>query len=295
MIFSLRKDLNTYLYIYMKNSIKKYLLIALTLAVGLPSLAQQQQNAEEKKKINQIKKSNQYLYAEVTTEDKQKSIELADEALDVEINKYVANEKKFRNATQYVARNTSSSWERITLKRGTNMYRAFVYVKKSDIFPADNVRSAKNPQTAKVDNITFNSPGGTVEAERATKPAQASKAETAKIEPAKAQPTAPKTASTTAASTTNYDKVVKRLLSLKKHTDLPKTVIQLKKDGLVSEYDTYRKLADPSEYILVIYNTGGDIEAVLSEGVNRKNLKTGQADGVENYHGRGAFGVKVKK
>jgi hypothetical protein len=72
-------------------------------------------------------------------------------------------------------------------------------------------------------------------------------------------------------------------------------VIQLKKDGLVSEYDTYRKLADPSEYILVIYNTGGDIEAVLSEGVNRKNLKTGQADGVENYHGRGAFGVKVKK
>ena len=158
----------------MKKSIKKYLLIALTFVVVLPAIAQQQ-NEEEKKKINQIKKSNQYLYAEVTTEDKQNAIDLADEALDVEINKYVANEKKFRDASHYVARNTSSSWERITLKRGTNMYRAFVYVKKSDIFPADNVRSAKNPQTAKIDNITFNSPGGNVEVERVTKSAQPAK------------------------------------------------------------------------------------------------------------------------
>jgi hypothetical protein len=274
----------------MKNSIQKYLLIALTLAIGLPALAQQQQNAEEKKKINQIKKSNQYLYAEVTTEDKQQSIDLADEALDVEINKYVANEKKFRNATQYVARNTSSSWERITLKRGTNMYRAFVYVKKSDIFPADNVRSAKNPQTAKVDNITFNSPGGTVEAERATKPAQPAKAE-----PAKAQPTAPKVASATTASTSRYDKVVERLKGLTKSSDVAPLVKRMKTEGLISDYNTYKNLPDPSEYVLIVYNKEGAVEALLSDGVERTNLKTGAPDNVGNYKGRGAFGVKVKK
>jgi hypothetical protein len=274
----------------MKNSIQKYLLIALTLAIGLPALAQQQQNAEEKKTINQIKKSNQYLYAEVTTEDKQKSIDLADEALDVEINKYVANEKKFRNATQYVARNTSSSWERITLKRGTNMYRAFVYVKKSDIFPADNVRSAKNPQTAKVDNITFNSPGGTVEAERATKPAQPAKAE-----PAKAQPTAPKVASATTASTSRYDKVVERLKGLTKSSDVAPLVKRMKTEGLISDYNTYKNLPDPSEYVLIVYNKEGAVEALLSDGVERTNLKTGAPDNVGNYKGRGAFGVKVKK
>lgn len=274
----------------MKNSIQKYLLIALTMAVGLPALAQQQQNAEEKKKINQIKKSNQYLYAEVTTEDKQKSIDLADEALDVEINKYVANEKKFRNATQYVARNTSSSWERITLKRGTNMYRAFVYVKKSDIFPADNVRSAKNPQTAKVDNITFNSPGGTVEAERATKPAQPAKAE-----PAKAQSTAPKVASATTASTSRYDKVVERLKGLSKSSEIAPLVKRMKTEGLISDYNTYRSLPDPSEYVLIVYNKEGAVEALLSDGIERTNLKTGAPDNVGNYKGRGAFGVKVKK
>ena len=275
----------------MKNSIKKYLLIALTLAVGLPSLAQQQQNAEEKKKINQIKKSNQYLYAEVTTEDKQKSIDLADEALDVEINKYVANEKKFRNATQYVARNTSSSWERITLKRGTNMYRAFVYVKKSDIFPADNVRSAKNPQTAKVDNITFNSPGGSVEVEKVTKPAQPAKAEPAKAE----QSATPKAASATTASTSRYDKVVERLKALTKSADVAPLVKRMKAEGLISDYKTYRELADPSEYLLIVYNKEGDIEALLSDGVERTNLKTGTPDNVGNYKGRGALGVKVKK
>lgn len=279
----------------MKNSIQKYLLIAFTLAVGLPALAQQQ-NAEEKKKINQIKKSNQYLYAEVTTEDKQKAIDLADEALDVEINKYVANEKKFRNATQYVARNTSSSWERITLKRGTNMYRAFVCVKKSDIFPADNVRSAKNPQTAKIDNITFNSPGGTVEAERATKSAQPAKAEPAKAQPIKTeQPTAPKVASATAVSNSRYDQVVERLKKLTKSSDVGPLVQRLKTEGLISDYKTYRDIADPSEYLLIVYNREGFVEAILSDGVDRKNLKTGSPDNVGNYKGRGALGVKVKK
>ena len=281
----------------MKNSIQKYLLIALTLAIGLPALAQQQQNAEEKKKINQIKKSNQYLYAEVTTEDKQQSIDLADEALDVEINKYVANEKKFRDASQYVARNTSSSWERITLKRGTNMYRAFVYVKKRDIFPADNVRTSKNPQTAKVGDVTFNSPGGEIEAERApySKPATTPKPAKSASTPVKAENEAtPKPAIQKTASTTNYDKVVAKLTSLTRSADIAPLVRRLKFDGLISDYNTYKNLPDPSEYLLIVYNKEGAVEAVLSDGTERKNLKTGASDNVGNYKGRGALGVKIK-
>lgn len=279
----------------MKKIIRVCLLIVLSLIAGLPAFAQQQ-NAEEKKRINQIKKSEQYLYAEVTTEDKQNAIDLADEALDVEINKYVANEKKFRNASQYVARNTSSTWERITLKRGTNMYRAFVYVKKSDIFPAENVRSAKNPQTAKIDNITFNSLGGNIEVERATKLSRPTKTEVAKTQSAIDElPDATKSAGANTISISRYDQVVERLKTLSKSADIVPLVKRMKTEGLISDYNTYKNLADPSEYLLIVYNKGGAIEALLSDGVERINLKTGNHDNVGNYKGRGALGVKVKK
>lgn len=259
----------------MRRTIACMTLLALTMVAVVPASAQQA-NEAEKKKINSIKKSDQYIFCEMTTTDQQTAIDLAEEGLDVEINRWVANQKKFRNAAQYVARNTSSSWERITLPRG-NMFRAFVYVKKSDIIPADNVRTGKNPQTSKVDNITFNSPGGTVEAIKAT-PQQ----EKADVLPE-------------AVASVNYQRVVNRLKSLKVSSEVGPVIKQLKEQGLVSDYGTYKKLADPSEYVLIVYNKDGQIEALLSDGINRKNLKSGLPDSVDNYKGRGALGVKINK
>lgn len=274
----------------MRRTIARMTLFALTMVAVMPASAQQA-NEAEKKKINSIKKSDQYIYSEMTTTDQQTAIDLAEEGLDVEINRWVANQKKFRNATQYVARNTSSSWERITLPRG-NMYRAFVYVKKSDILPADNVRTGKNPQTAKVDNITFNSPGGTVEATKAPQPQTMPQqpATNASQELQSKADVMPK-----AVEDVNYQRVINRLKALSQSSEVGPVVKQLKENGLVSDYGTYKKLADPSEYILIVYNKEGQIEALLSDGINRKNLKNGRSDSVDNYKGRGALGIKVKK
>ena len=260
----------------MRICIRRATTLALTLAFGLTAIAQQP-NEAEKKKINSIKKSDQYIYCEVTTDEQQKAIDLAEEGLDVEINRWVAQQKKFRDSPQYVARNTNSYWERITLPRG-NMYRVFVYVKKSDILPADNARTGKNPQTAKVDNITFNSPGGSVEVAKA--PAK---------EPVKAAPTP------TPTPPSRYDIVVNRLKGIEKKDEVMTHVRQMKAEGLIRQYETYKKLADPSEYVLVVYNREGVVEALLSEGVQRVNLRNGQPDSVENYKGRGALGIKINK
>ena len=66
-------------------------------------------------------------------------------------------------------------------------------------------------------------------------------------------------------------------------------------EGRIGDYAKYQDLGDASRYVLIVYNKEGDIEAILSEGTERTNLKTHQADSVTNYKGRGAIGVIIKE
>ena len=95
--------------------------------------------------------------------------------------------------------------------------------------------------------------------------------------------------------TTHRDITIARLLDLTRGSELRDCLTQLRQQGHVEEFNSYRNLTSANDYILIIYNTEGRIEAVLSEGLQRKNLRTGAAEGVANYPGRGAIGVKAKK
>lgn len=96
------------------------------------------QTAEEQKKtINNIKKNNSYIYAEATQADQQEAISLAQELLYQRVNEYIAKQKEFRSAKETVVINQNYATEQIQLPRG-NMYRAFFYVKKSDILAVNN-------------------------------------------------------------------------------------------------------------------------------------------------------------
>ena len=180
-----------------------------------------QQTEEQKKEINKIKKSSLYLYAETTMPDKE----------------------------------DTQSYNKIELPRG-NMYRAFAYVKKSDVITGKNVivSDVKIPES-EVEEIK----------------------EAPDPQPAE-QPEA-----------------IKRLLALKMYDEVPACVETLKKEGLITEYNRYASLPNPDDYVLIIYNRAGEVEAILSEGAERINMRTLQADGVANYKGRGAIGVKLSK
>ena len=82
---------------------------------------------------------------------------------------------------------------------------------------------------------------------------------------------------------------------VRKYEELPPCVESLKKEGLIKEYNRYASLSNPDEYVLIIYNRKGEIEAILGEGPERINMRTLQTDGVANYKGRGAIGVKLTK
>jgi len=238
---------------------RRFIITALLMAFVVSAFAQS--NEDQKKLINSIKKSKSYLYAEITTNDQQSALDMAEDMLNQEINKYVAEQKKLRNATNIVLRNRQQAMESISLPRG-NMFRAFKYVKKSDIIAADNVEVRTNTTT--VDE-------------------QGKAANVTQTVASTEQPIA----------STRRTETIAQLLAVKKFTELPQLMKKLKGEERIGQYAKIKELTNPEKSVLLIYNREGNIEAVLSEGPSRVNMKTNQADSEKNYPGRGAFGVVV--
>ena len=239
---------------------KFYWILLFLLSAIMGSYAQQTE--DQKKEINKIKKSSLYLYAETTMPDKEEAMATAIDILQREAHKWV-NEKRKKKETDadwdLVMTNVTQSYNQIELPRG-NMYRAFAYVKKSDILTTKNVIVSDLENPAPEEETT----------------------EEAIAESPKAQPA-------------ELPEAVKRLLALEKYEELPPCVDALKEEGLITEYNRYASLPNPDDYVLIIYNRAGEIEAILSEGPERTNMRTGRTDGVANYKGRGAIGVKLSK
>lgn len=107
------------------------------LMISLSALAQ---NTDElKKEIAKIKKNNsQYIYAEAVANTKEEAEGLADELLNAEVIKWASTMKKMQGKTIIVG-NTKQIQEQISLPRG-NMFRSFIFVKKSDILATNDAQ-----------------------------------------------------------------------------------------------------------------------------------------------------------
>lgn len=236
---------------------KRLLYLLWSLLLVVPGYGQDS-NAEAKAQINKIKKNAAYLYGEATLATPDEALSLAREILGKEIEALIQEKKKLRNSNNVVVRNMSEVSQQMTLPRG-NMYRAFVYVKKSDIIPSENatvVNVEKQADTEVNARAEENAAGVT--------------------------------------GTSASEAVLKTVLGLSDFTQLKECLTTLKREGKISDYGKYASLAQPSDYYLIIYNRTGQIEAVLAPGTDtRMNLKTRQADSVANYKGRGAIGFKL--
>ena len=183
---------------------KFYWILLFLLSAIMGSYAQQTE--DQKKEINKIKKSSLYLYAETTMPDKEEAMATAIDILQREAQKWF-NEKRKKKETDadwdLVMTNVTQSYNQIELPRG-NMYRAFAYVKKSDILTTKNVivSDLENPAP------------------------EEETAEEATAESPKAQPA-------------ELPEAVKRLLALEKYEELPPCVDALKEEGLITEYNRY--------------------------------------------------------
>ena len=192
-----------------------------------------------KKQINKVKKSSQYIYAESTASTEEDARAYAEERLYDNVNKWVATRKKMRGSANLVVNNRKELWTTLSMPRGSNMFRYFVYVKKDDIIPAENAIVIANESQPAVEE--------------------------------KLQSVLPEAVSLLAGITDYYAMTEK--------------IKQLKSEGKIEEYGRYASLDDPNEYYLIIYNQQAKVVGILTPGLNRRNVKTNQPDGVANYRG----------
>ena len=242
---------------------KKHISLFLTfILMACLSAGAQDNQAELKSKVNEIKKSPDYIYAETTRETAEEAKSAAEEQLYNNINIWVAQEKKLRGAKQVIVTQAKADYEEYQLQRG-NMVRAFLYVKKSDIIAADNVRVLDvNP--LKEDEA---------KEDEAQQPA------------ADPQPATP---------AVEISPLVKELAGIATIQAFGTRIKELKVQGKVGVYGKYKELSDPDNCLLVVYNRQGTIEAVLTAGAQRYNAATALPDAIANYPGCAAIGFTLK-
>lgn len=216
--------------------------------------------AQQKKEINAIKKSSDYIYGEATLESRQAAIDLAKDILHQNINQWVESQKKFAGANKVVTKNSNYSVEDVTLPRGS-WYRAFMYVKKSDIIPVDNVEVMDAPVR-----------GASQETARESGVAEVPSAESMGLS----------------------EELLREFLKPANTGQLAVMLKEQKAKGTIQEYNKLSAIQAPDQYVMFVFSREGNIVAVLSAGVERRNLKTGKADSLDNYKGNGAIGVKIK-
>lgn len=291
----------------------------------------QKDYAAEKALITKVKRSpGTYVYAEATCRTEEEAKSIAEDVFLQNINEYVASQKKLRGANNIVVNNQKGLQQTVTMPRGSNMHRVFMYVKKNDIIPADNsvvlskedvaktetpAPKANTKTEAKVaaptaDVTTPKADVAEVKAESAQPKTEVAQPKTevaeAKTEP-KAEPKAEVKAETKATTTEVAASTLEKIIPEKPQaipeaakkmatfTNVKTAAVWLKDmkaNGTVTEYNKYNAVADKEAYWLVIYDSHGDIAAVLTDGKQRRNAATQKPDHERNYPNCAALCVK---
>lgn len=268
---------------------KKHIPLFLTfILMACLSAGAQENQAELKSKVNEIKKSPDYIYAETTRETAEEAKSAAEEQLYNNINIWVAQEKKLRGAKQVIVAEAKADYEEYQLQRG-NLVRAFLYVKKSDIIACDNVRvlnvnplkegeakDDKAQQPADLQPSLEDAIEGTVPEQKIAEDPQPA------ADPQPAKPAV------------EISPLVKELANIATIQAFGTRLKELKAQGKVGVYGKYKELPDPDNCLLVVYNRQGTIEAVLTAGAQRYNATTALPDALANYPGCAAIGFTLK-
>lgn len=287
----------------------------------------QKDYAAEKALITKVKRSpGTYVYAEATCRTEEEAKSIAEDVFLQNINEYVASQKKLRGANNIVVNNQKGLQQTVTMPRGSNMHRVFMYVKKNDIIPADNSVVLSKEEVAKTET-----PAPKAEAKVATPTADVTtpKADVAEVKAKSAQPktevaqpktevaeakaepkTEPKAevkaetkATTTEVTASTLEKIIpekpqaipeaaKKMATFTNVKTAAVWLKDMKANGTVTEYNKYNAVTDKEAYWLVIYDSHGDIAAVLTDGKQRRNAATQKPDHERNYPNCAALCVK---
>ena len=231
-------------------------LLGLSLFVALCMFAQG--NATQS--INEIKRQGDiYLYAESTSQTWEEALDNAKYLLGVEIETWVKS-LDTKPADGYIAEAQNHVYN-LKSMRG-DRFRAFVYVKKTDVVPYNNVSQLVVVPMSEEQKTTI------------SEVSSSRKQEAAEYKPSKFE---------------------EEMMSITDANNIGMFIKRLKTEGKVVNYGKYKDMPSGIDCYLFVYNRDMAIPAYLhKQGDTYINIKTGKQDQVTNYAGCGAWWFQLK-
>ena len=245
----------------------KRLLLIISLICFHLSICFAQTVAEVTKQINQVKRDTMYIYAEATMKDLTEAYNGARAILEMKVGDWVRSQHPKEGVELCIVK-AKEHFLQLETRRG-DFFRAFVYVKKTDIMPVTDKNEVTIFEVAPIEEETS-----------ATKPAfvmEESSVEAEKI------PAVELTAEE------------KRMTQITSFYDVEPYIKDLKNKKKLKEYGKYASMPQNEDCHLFVYDKQGKITALLRKSGNvQYNLKTLKEDNIKNYKNCGAIWFQLK-
>lgn len=247
----------------------KRLLIGIILIIYGLSVCMAQTAAEVAKTINKVKRDTMYIYAEATMKDLSEAYNGARAILEMKVGDWVREQHPSEKIELCIVK-AKDHLLQLETRRG-DFYRAFVYVRKTDILPiADRsevtvfdvspVVRENEPQASQAIIVTEDPP---IEANKGPE-----------------------------LELTSEEKQMKQVRSF---YDVEPYIKGLKSKGKLNAYGKYATMPDNEDCHMFVYDKQGNISALLRKsGDNQYNLNTLKEDNVKNYKNCGAIWFQLK-
>lgn len=226
---------------------KKLLIILGILAMQFPVFGQ------NTKKMNSIKRSPMYLYAEATMENAADAYEVANDLLLIQIREYAA-ERKALDGKDIIIKDIQGRQDSLQISRG-DMVKVFLYVKKSDIQGVDNVTLVQNAGHQEPE-----APNGNIPVQSNVVPAA--------VEPETVSPPAASDASLKLEAAWQQN-VIDQLLSAGSYSGARSILSRLKAEFKIKKTGPMVECKTPAEVYLLV-GKGGSVVTVLGPGAGSR-------------------------
>lgn len=248
------------------------------------------------KKMNSIKRSTQYLYAEATMENAAEAFDVANDLLLIQVKEYAESHKTFRNK-DILIRDIQEQRDSLQIRRG-DMVKVFLYVKKSNILDVDNVTLVDNTSPEKkdgtpntVDIKSSNSPTtttdkqNTAEAETKVKAEAEKEAETkTEIETEMEAGTRDQTDASLILETQWQQNVVDQLLSAESYSKAKSILARSRTEFKIKKTGPMETCKNPAEVFLLIGKNSAVVTVLGPGSSSRTDFKT-LSKTSDNYNG----------
>ena len=245
----------------------KKIFLTLLLTFSLVSSSNAQTAAEVNKSINKVKRDTMYIYAESTTKDLSEAYSNARAILEMQVGEWVQKQHPSEGIELCIVKAKEHIMQ-LDTRRG-ELYRAFVYVKKSDIMP---VADKSEVTVFEVAPMVESSQAEVAPAIIVTE--EAPKQEKAIIELSPEE---------------------KQMKQVKSFYEVEPYINGLKSKGKLQDYGKYATMPKGKDCHLFIYDKQGNISALIRKsGSVQYNLNTLKEDNVQNYKNCGAIWFQLK-